>query len=194
MMMAGRGGKPYDAEIEYLQSSGSQYIDTLVIPAIRPSILLYAKLNVAEDRDLAGLSVATSPKAFTINTDITSKSIWSKYGKKTIGASSAQMLDITSIHKYNLSNFGMYVDDTLVTDLSSVKYDFSTNTNSIYLFGGRTKIHANIYSAKIWDNDVLMFDAIPVRVGTTGYMYDRVSGQLFGNAGTGDFILGNDIN
>jgi hypothetical protein len=33
---------------------------------------------------------------------------------------------------------------------------------------------------------------IPVRIGTTGYMYDRVSGQLFGNAGTDDFILGND--
>lgn len=34
---------------------------------------------------------------------------------------------------------------------------------------------------------------LPYDVGTVGYMYDRVSGQLFGNAGTGDFILGPDI-
>ena len=39
----------------------------------------------------------------------------------------------------------------------------------------------------------LLLDFIPVRVGTVGYLYDRVSGKLFGNAGTGDFVLGPDI-
>lgn len=29
---------------------------------------------------------------------------------------------------------------------------------------------------------------------TIGYMYDKVSGQLFGNQGTGNFILGADKN
>jgi hypothetical protein len=32
-----------------------------------------------------------------------------------------------------------------------------------------------------------------VRKGTVGYLYDRVSGKLFGNAGTGDFVLGPDV-
>ena len=36
------------------------------------------------------------------------------------------------------------------------------------------------------------FDLLPVRKGNIGYMYDRVSGELFGNAGTGDFIIGPD--
>ena len=36
-------------------------------------------------------------------------------------------------------------------------------------------------------------DIIPVRIGNVGYMYDRVSGQLFGNAGTGSFVLGPDV-
>ena len=48
--------------------------------------------------------------------------------------------------------------------------------------------------AEIWDeqyNKVL--DLIPVRKGNIGYMYDRVSGQLFGNQGTGAFIIGNDV-
>ena len=34
---------------------------------------------------------------------------------------------------------------------------------------------------------------IPVRKNGLGYMYDKVSGTMFGNSGTGDFILGNDI-
>lgn len=42
-----------------------------------------------------------------------------------------------------------------------------------------------------------MFDAIPVRFTnengvSEGAMYDRVSGQLFSNAGTGEFIVGPD--
>jgi hypothetical protein len=45
---------------------------------------------------------------------------------------------------------------------------------------------------KITENNYLLYDFIPVRIGTTGYMYDKVSGQLFGNAGTGSFILGPD--
>ena len=35
-------------------------------------------------------------------------------------------------------------------------------------------------------------ELIPVRVGQVGYLYDKISGQLFGNQGTGDFVLGPD--
>ena len=38
-----------------------------------------------------------------------------------------------------------------------------------------------------------VIDLIPVRVGSVGYMYDRVSGKLFGNAAdSGAFIIGPD--
>ena len=37
-----------------------------------------------------------------------------------------------------------------------------------------------------------LFDFIPVRKGTFGYTYDRIAGQLFGNSGTGAFIIGPD--
>lgn len=40
---------------------------------------------------------------------------------------------------------------------------------------------------------VKILDLIPVRKKTVGYMYDRVSGKLFGNAGSGDFVLGPDV-
>ena len=56
------------------------------------------------------------------------------------------------------------------------------------------KFVGRIAYVKIYLSDVLVMDCIPVRVGQTGYMYDKVSGNLFGNRGTGDFILGPDIN
>jgi CO dehydrogenase/acetyl-CoA synthase alpha subunit len=52
---------------------------------------------------------------------------------------------------------------------------------------------AKIFAFKLYNtNGDLLGDYIPVRVGTVGYLYDRVSGKLFGNAGTGDFVLGPD--
>lgn len=50
-----------------------------------------------------------------------------------------------------------------------------------------------IYFVKLYHDGILVRDFIPVRVGNVGYMYDEVSGQLFGNAGTGEFILGPDV-
>lgn len=49
-----------------------------------------------------------------------------------------------------------------------------------------------ISSCRIYDNNILVRDYISVRKGTVGYMYDRVSGQLFGNVGTGAFDVGPD--
>ena len=56
-----------------------------------------------------------------------------------------------------------------------------------------TSAFMRIYSCKIYDGNTLVRDFIPVRRGTTGYLYDRVSKRLFGNQGTGDFVLGPDV-
>ena len=53
------------------------------------------------------------------------------------------------------------------------------------------------YDFKMYDGDNLVFDGIPVRFTneqnqSEGAMYDRVSGQLFRNAGTGTLTLGPD--
>ena len=39
---------------------------------------------------------------------------------------------------------------------------------------------------------VSIFDFIPIRKDGVGYMYDNITGQLFGNQGTGAFIIGPD--
>ena len=54
--------------------------------------------------------------------------------------------------------------------------------------------NSRIYSCRIRVGGVIIRDYIPVRKGTVGYLYDRVTGELFGNAGTGDFALGPDKN
>ena len=54
-------------------------------------------------------------------------------------------------------------------------------------------VSAKIYSCRIWENNTLVRDFIPVRIGTVGYLYDEIGGGLYGNSVTGDFVLGADV-
>ena len=63
----------------------------------------------------------------------------------------------------------------------------------MFALGGEYKCALKMYMSSIVLNDVCVRNFIPVRVGNVGYMYDKVSGQLFGNSGTGNFILGPDV-
>ena len=60
-------------------------------------------------------------------------------------------------------------------------------------FGGTWRLG----KCSIEKGSILVRDFIPVRVGSganaVGYMYDRVTRKLFGNAGTGAFVLGPDV-
>lgn len=49
------------------------------------------------------------------------------------------------------------------------------------------------YAFTISSGGVVTHDLIPVRLGNTGYMYDRITNKRFGNAGTGDFQYGPDV-
>jgi hypothetical protein len=48
------------------------------------------------------------------------------------------------------------------------------------------------YGFKVYEANTLIMDLIPVRIDNIGYMYDKVSGKLFENQGSGNFILGQD--
>ncbi len=53
--------------------------------------------------------------------------------------------------------------------------------------------HFRIHRVKVWNNGrSLVRDMVPVRIEQEGAMYDRVSGELFRNARTGSFAIGSD--
>lgn len=84
-----------------------------------------------------------------------------------------------TVDTQNVSRNALYAQ----TDL----FLFSASTASSYYFEGY------LYFLKIYKSGQLVRDLVPVRIGTTGYMYDTVSGELFGNSGTGSFVLGADL-
>lgn len=70
----------------------------------------------------------------------------------------------------------------------------------MYLFTRNQVEASTIFTGRIYKltvtsgTDNILFNAIPVRIGNVGYLYETVSQQLLENKGTGNFILGPDVN
>lgn len=186
----GEKGLPYDAEIEYIESAdGNQYIDTNIIPDEDTVAQIKVMNKYATRSCILGYygSETTSWRLF----NNVSKIYFDSYsGYRIIGGNNS--FEANAIYEFEIGN--NYVKDIPTnTILVSGNSYTGTGISTICVNGNRLHTSSNKwYYLKIYKNGVLQRDMIPVRVGITGYMYDKVSGRLFGNDGTGDFVLGPD--
>ena len=70
-------------------------------------------------------------------------------------------------------------------------YLFGMNNNGTFGSGVNLKLKIDYFWIK--EDGQLILDMIPSRIDQVGYMYDKVSGRLFGNRGSDAFILGPDV-
>lgn len=192
---------PYDAEIEYLETTGTQWIDTGIIPTTTTYVRSkFVNLNATGEviigfHDTEGnawrlFNVFSERIYFDMPSNNNNPLRMNKFSGGIV---------VNALYEYELGN--RYVKDltTGINILEDATLSTRNGTNSIGVSGtkkgGTTLVTSRnrFYYVQIYDGSIL-FDGIPVRVGQTGYLYDKVSGKLFGNSGTGDFILGPDIN
>jgi hypothetical protein len=196
-LMAGKQ-LPYDAEVEFLQSTGTQYVDTGVLANGEFDFDYMFRMNTFRDNTVGMGARSASQFLTALQINGARKFAFAYLGTVwTKGTWNVSDIDYrVQLHFHSGSQSGIVNDVVLFTDnnvgtesLNLPIYIFkrsNSGTETTYGLSGR------FYFCKIWQNGVLVRDLIPVRVGTTGYMYDRVSGALFGNAGTGAFGYGND--
>ena len=186
---------PYDAEVEYLQSSGTQYIDTAIIPTDHQTICRFA--FTAKTGYVCGAFNANNCRYYPCTSSGNYLYLLNPDNSRVYRSTYN-----TSIHNldFNGESHNCYWDGTNVGKTTAMPSP-SQMTSPIYLFGISASgalsnpAKVKIYSCKIYARGGSMVrDYIPVRVGQVGYMYDRVYGQLYGNQGTGSFILGADKN
>ena len=205
MMLAARGAflaarrkpkLPYDAEVEYLESTGTQWIDTLINADFNMSVEI-TMANVStpwNNVNPMGAILVTPMRRHHLNFTVQGVRYFFGVGDGCVLASNVKPSDgdvftfkVDAVNKtFTLGSFlGTFPNVTFDTGVSY--WLFGRNgTTPPYLGSLR------IYSAKLWNGSTLVRDFIPVRVGSVGYTYDRVSGQLFRNSGTGAFNYGND--
>ena len=191
-----KGPRPYDAKIQYLQGTGNTtWINTNFIPT-QDDLRVIVDAENTNNGDLFIWGVyGTNPR---LNNDWYNRTRiyfryrnYNKYFTTTAGR-----------HTFETGPT-MKIDNTVkATPTFDSSYTFVGNSKKLVLFGLPNSANptsvtygftGKIYEFRIYYGDVLQMHLIPVRVGTIGYMYDKKSGELFGNSGTGSFVLGPDV-
>ena len=186
---------PYDAEVEYLESTGTQWIDTGIYG--RDGLLAKCRFRLSD----------TNSRNYIFQSRYDNASFFSLAHTLTSGISvAANTATVMPINVLDMDWHSAEVDTTSYA--KKVVYDdlevstwslenLNVSVNHIYLFSNHSattfsRASISYFSIRDTSTDQLLLDLIPVRKDGVGYMYDRVSGQLLGNSGTGDFIIGPD--
>lgn len=192
---------PYDAEIEFLESTGTQYINTGFTNVGGCEI----EVEYATTANSSGNTVAYGSRtnantntcaSFSNDSTIILDFQKTDTNNNRISISIGQLGDRVKTVG-TLSHGEIYVNGQLSISKNRKSSASFTLAQPLTLFKLNNTTWAlsplRLYHFKITKDSAALIDMIPVRVGTTGYMYDKVSKTLFGNAGTGDFVLGNDV-
>lgn len=205
-VMGGNKNLPYDAEIEYLENplGQSSYINTMILSStnldFKCKFITYDSLSDNNYGCILGGRLSSGNNDLQLTTYISPAYMYSYRGTLRLGNSSGNQYN-AHIERNALCEFELNQDNYKVNGTSyQCQRGNITTQRDIYLFclnNNNSPVqngHGRIFYLQISQNGELLRDYIPVRVGTTGYLYDKVSGELFGNQGTGNFILGPDKN
>ena len=181
---------PYDAEVEYLESTGTQWIDTgYSFNSATDKVELVFELLTTTPNYKWIFGAYDSSKRFAIGSGDNANRRTFGYNASTSYYSSTYYTD--GAHIFLADSTGASIDGHKFFRFA----DFSTTSHiilySIPIDTPTSCSNARIWSYKHYRNGTLVRDYIPVRKGTTGELYDRVSGKFAGRHG--DFVLGPDV-
>ena len=186
--------------VEYIESSGTQFIDTGVIydynttqfdidfqfrdePLIAPQYLSVSWSGSKNDAYILGTSSSTK---FICGT--AQSGSWTQVANYD-----------TNRHtwRYNDSQHKIYIDNTVISNKTTTTPNGLVTMRIFRGPGNNNPANARIYSYKITNLQTgeLIRDFIPVRTQNNEYcLYDKVSKKIFQNKGDGNFLGGEDLN
>lgn len=206
-MKSGGAKLPYDAEVDYLESTGTQWIDTL-FKANTTTTRLDISLEVTDATSNQGVfgsrNWATgrydSCNAFIISQNIF-RPDWAAGNGDTLNNIT---ISPNTVYEMSITRGTLVINGETRTYSSTASVD---QTHEFLLFNFTngsdspfsTGLKGRIRYARLYSNNVLVRDFQPVRFTnelgqSEGAIYDRVSGELepFRNKGTGAFRWGSD--
>lgn len=181
-------------ELEYIESTGTQYINTGISPTVNTGVEIKAVLTADNNTDkvLFGSRATTGNTRFWIDFDNSGSKHKIMYGF----GGYAEMVVYSLNTEYSIV-FNKNGDKKVVINGTTynVAYNFdATNSIPIYLFRANytSPIPGSfkVYYCRIYEGTSLIRNLIPAKRNSDNAigMYDKVSGTFFTNAGTGEFI------
>lgn len=177
-------------QVEYIESSGTQYIDTGIMPNTNTSISVDFKMeSSAASQFVYGCRTSSYTNNFILLISSANSSFRSGFGSELLSFS---ISDLTSKYKAFHSKEKCQIG---TNELVHSGADF-TSTLPIYLFcaneDGTAKYFSSmkLYTCKIYDGENLVRDYVPCKNGDVIGLYDIANDTFYENAGTGTFTMG----
>ena len=200
---AGTGTFNYGKKIipvKYLESSGTQYIDTgIVAKSGIKSVLDFEYTSITDTASMLDARSGNN-RLYLCHVGKPSNTFYFYFGygsatqSSTVPTTNTRYLIETDL---SVGSQSMKVNGiSIATGSSSTTYNLGVN---LYLFGmnygtPQYLTFAKLYSCKIMDGSTLVRDYMPaIDENSVGYMFDTISHSLYANAGTGSFVVGNEI-
>ena len=187
---------PYFKQVEYLESSGTQYIDLGLkgkngydfdykFNSTRIDSTAYGIGGEWESNKSCYLGLIRNTNKFAYHYQNTSSPV----EVQTLTANTDYRVQA---HLYSGEQY--YIINGIKSSVGTIAGTFeSTTSMNLFRVNSSSPIYSyiKVYYLKIWDNGTLVMDMIPVLDNDmVPAMYDRVTGTLKYNAGTGDFSYG----
>lgn len=182
-------------QLEYIQSSGTQRINTNYNPTQNTRVLAKAYFNaISSSTTRYFFGAATSSKNAAYECGSSNSKIGIVHNaaesKFTFPSTNPFTIDYNkNVIYFNGSQVGTFDASTFTS--SHTLYIFDTNRNNAAY---RPIPAITLYSFKIYTNDVLQRDYVPCRNQSNEIgLYDVVNNIFYGNAGTGSFVAGAEV-
>ena len=188
-----RPKKQFFVSVEYIESSGTQYIDTWFKPNQDTSIVMdiqpleggtspyYGSRNNLEEASFALWNIQSNQVRFDYNTTM-----------NTMNVSANTSRVLVNVNK-NAINYGDYT--------TSASYKIFQSDYTMCLLGlkdsngvDERQMSAKLYSCKIYNNGVLIRDYIPAKdADGVGGLFDKVNMEFVYSSGTSQFVAGPEV-
>ena len=175
--------------LDYIQSSGTQYIDTGFKPNQDTRVLIDIENLSSAQASFFGARASQNAASFTFF------SLTATTGRSDYGTSKQSMSFTNTVGRYTVDQ------NKNVCTANDVTATGTANTfqltNNLYLLAlnqadeAAQKASGKLYSAQVYDNGTLVRDFIPCKnaSGAIG-LWDNVNSVFYANAGTGTFSTG----
>lgn len=171
-------------ELEFIQSSGTQYIDSGFVP--NQDTRVVAEVINYKQNTVFGARSSSYSNTFTVTSS--GGYYRTDYNKTIKNIIANPILDKMTIDKNkNVTNFNgtVITHDYATFTAPGNMYIFAMNNNgNVYDYG-----EVGICSMQIYDNGTIVRDYVPcITDGGEVGLYDIVNSRFYGNAGSGVFI------
>lgn len=196
--------------VEYLESTGTQWIDTGIFPTDNTNFNI--EVSDFVDGTIYGCLTGNRGSGYVTwsrfqfgrrDGIVGSNKLFYSFFLATYGTYESVSINYSLKHIFSLKTDGLYIDEVKVGSRGT---DIITPLQTFFLFANHQlpesateaalMAGSKCHHASFYNGSIILRDFRPIAIGTTGYMLDLVSGEYlpYGNKGTGNFVIGPDTN